>query len=154
LLLVISAAACDSPLAPLPEGAPEQFDFSVGGFGVDSHRWKLSGDTILAIQSSWDHAAIDTVRHRPSAAEWARFWHAADEAGVRRWQPRYMAEGVIDGTGWGLRITGGSLRIESAGSNAYPDRFGFEHELHAPDTFEAFVSAVRELAGQGAAGPT
>jgi hypothetical protein len=147
LLVVIFAGACDSPFAPLPDGPPEQFEFSIGGFGVASNRWKLSGDTILAIQSSWDSPSADTVRHRPSAAEWSRFWRSVNEAGVRRWRSRYMAEGVIDGEGWALRIAGGSLHVDSNGSNAYPDHLGFEHELDRPAAFEAFVRAVRELGG-------
>ena len=146
VLLVISSGACDSPLAPLPEGAPQQFEFSIAGFGVASQRWKVSGDTILAIHSSWDSFSADTVRRRPTAAEWSQFWRAVDEAGVRRWRPQYLAEGVMDGTGWALRIGGGAFHVESNGSNAYPDRFGFEHELERPPTFEAFVAAVRQLA--------
>ena len=150
ILVLLPCLACESPLAPLPNGAPERFEFSIGGFGVGSAQWILSGDTILTIKTRWAEPGFgpDTVRYRPTADDWVRFWSAADDAGIRRWQQRYVAEGIIDGQGWSLRVGAGKLRIESEGSNAYPDDSGREHELEMPPDFQLFITAVRALAGE------
>jgi hypothetical protein len=53
----------------------------------------------------------------------------------------------VDGVGWGVRIAAGGRLVESSGSNAYPDRFGREHELGMTEDFRAFLTAVGELVG-------
>jgi hypothetical protein len=90
---------------------------------------------------------MDTVRIVPTADAWRKFSASADAAGVHRWQPRYMAEGVIDGSGWSLLIADDGRRVESQGSNAFPDRQGREHELEMTDEFRAFLAALSELVG-------
>jgi hypothetical protein len=59
-----------------------------------------------------------------------------------------VAEDIVDGGGWGLRLQAEGRTIESTGSNAYPDRSGREHENEVTDAFLEFVDALGDLAGQ------
>lgn len=146
----LALVACGEAVAPLPEeGLPDDFRFSVGAFDQGSSSWELRGDTVVfqRIPPDFTTSGIDTVRRRPTAAEWEGFWTAAAQAGVRHWSGDYIAEGVVDGTGWSLRLAVGELRVEANGSNAYPDADGRESELEPTAAFETFRSAVEALAG-------
>jgi hypothetical protein len=144
-------ASCDDPTGPLPrEGAPRELRYSVGGFGVGSAQVELRGDTVVLVRTPWDAGPgtrSDSVRTVPTAEAWRSFWEAAADAGVRRWRARYNAEGVVDGSGWSLRIVAPGSKIESNGSNAYPDRHGLEHENEVTREFRAFEAALEALAG-------
>jgi hypothetical protein len=152
---VILAAAlltsCDDPTGPLPrEGAPQELRYAVGGFAVGSAQVELRGDTVVLVRKPWDArpgTPIDSVRTVPTAEAWRDFWEAAREAGVRRWRARYVAEGIVDGSGWSLRIVAPGTRVESNGSNAYPDRHGLEHENEVTGDFRAFEAAIEALVG-------
>jgi hypothetical protein len=152
--VVLAAAlltSCDDPTGPLPrEGAPREFEYSVGGFAVGSGRVEVRGDTVVLVRMPWDARSgsrPDSIRTVPSPEAWRAFWEAAADAGVRRWRPRYIAENVVDGSGWSLRIVAPGAKVESTGSNAYPDRHGLEHEMEAPREFRAFEAAIETLAG-------
>lgn len=140
-------AACGDPVAPLPrEGAPDELEFSFAEFAIAVTTWELRGDTVVFRHTPWGAgSASDSARAVPTADAWRAFWTAADEAGVSRWRERYAAEGVVDGNGWSLRLVAGSARLESEGSNAYPDRRGRESELEVTDAFRAFRSALEDL---------
>jgi hypothetical protein len=148
----LAVAGCRSTAAPLPRaGAPGALEFSVGGFGADGRTVLVRVDTVLLWRTPWDRgpgADVDTVRVVPTPDAWRTFWRAANRAGVRRWRERYMAEGVVDGTGWSLCLDVGDTVIESTGSNAYPDRQGGEHELEMTDDFRALMTALGELVGE------
>jgi hypothetical protein len=148
--VLIAFAACDNPLAALPEeGVPDVLEYSSGGFGADSRSVELRGDTVVYRRTPWGHSVPSIVTARvPTADEWRRFWAAAEKAGVGRWRRRYVAENVVDGSGWGLRLQAGGETIVSEGSNAYPDRSGREHENEVTDAFFEFVDALGDLAGQ------
>lgn len=152
LAAVLALAACGDPTGPLPrEGAPQELRFSIGGYGVGSSLVELRGDTLTLRRIPWDWrpgTPLDTVRVVPTADAWRAFWTAAEGSGVRRWRERYVAEGIADGVGWGLRITAGRLRIRSEGSNAYPDRRGREHENEMTHDFLALLAAVGEMVGE------
>ncbi len=144
----LALAACGDPVAPLPrEGAPDELEFSFGGFAISTSHWELRGDTVVFRQmpAGVPDSASDSASLVPTAEAWRAFWEAADEAGVGRWRERYAAEGVVDGNGWILRLVAGSLRVESEGSNAYPDRRGRESELEVTEAFRAFRSALEDL---------
>lgn len=106
---------------------------------------ELRGDTVVLRRTR--RAGIDTVRAVPTPDSWRAFWLAAERVGVHRWRARYAADGIVDGTGWNVRIEAGGRVVESSGSNAYPDRFGRKHEVRMTDDFRAFLTAVSELAG-------
>lgn len=145
-------AGCGDATGPLPrEGTPAELEFSIGGFAVTGTNLELRGDTVLLWQRHWDWSPgepLDTLRAVPTPESWRAFWTAVDRAGVHRWRRRYVAEGIIDGSGWNLRLAAGGQVVESYGSNAYPDRFGFEHELDLTADFRAFLTALGELVGQ------
>jgi hypothetical protein len=147
------AGACGDATAPLPsEGAPSALAFSFGGFGAPSRTVRLRGDTLVYTRRPWDWlpgVKIDSVRTVPSADAWRTFWASASRSGVGRWRGRYVAEGIVDGNGWGLDLTtADGVRIESEGSNAYPDRSGREHEGDMTAEFRDFLSALGALIGQ------
>lgn len=141
--------ACDSPLEPLPEGPPESFEFSVSGFFIGSKTWTLRGDTMVHYNFSFDSHGLptDSVKRIPTIDEWRAFWAAADRSGIRRWQQRYLAEGIIDGTGWTLEIHNADFEIRSEGGNAYPDSRGREHEGESTQAFRDFRAALDQLSG-------
>ncbi|HYW10221.1 MAG TPA: hypothetical protein VE913_24870, partial [Longimicrobium sp.] len=151
-LLTLGGCCCAGITAPLPErGPPEELRFSTSGYGGPSAILTLRGDTVMLLRAPWERGpgtAVDTVRAVPDARAWSDFWRVAEGAGVRRWRGRYMAEGVADGVGWGLRIVADGMTIESQGSNAYPDREGREHELRETPEYRAFVDALGALVGQ------
>jgi len=151
ILAAALLASCDTVTAPLPdEGAPDELEYSAGGFGVGSAGVRLRGDTVVLVRMPWGArpgARPDSIRTVPAPQAWRDFWKAAANAGVRRWRPRYAAENVVDGSGWRLRLLASGTKVESTGSNAYPDRHGFEHELDVPEEFEAFEAAIEALAG-------
>jgi hypothetical protein len=151
VLAGVLLASCDDPTGPLPrEGAPRELEYTVGGFAVGSANVALRGDTVVLVRMPWGArpgTPPDSVRTVPTAEAWRDFWEAASDAGVRRWRERYNAEGVVDGSGWNLRIVAPGSRIESNGSNAYPDRHGLEHEGEMTREFRAFEAAIEALAG-------
>ncbi|HEX6909190.1 MAG TPA: hypothetical protein VF142_02295 [Longimicrobium sp.] len=151
--VALAAAACEGDaMGPLPrEGAPDALRFSIGGFAVDVREIELRGDTVVYRRTSWGGPGetVDSVRVVPTADAWRAFWEAADDAGVRRWRTRYLAEDVVDGSGWTLSLVADGLQLHSAGSNAYPDHRGREHELEPTPAFEGFVAGAGALIGRG-----
>ncbi len=152
VLLAAAFAGCGDPTGPLPrEGAPDELRFTIGGFGSGSTTVVLDGEAVMVTRVPWDYMTgvpIVPVRVVPTAQAWRDFWAAAEEAGVRRWRSEYMAEGVVDGSGWSLRIVADGVVVDSHGSNAWPDRRGREHEMDVTADFQAFLDAVGTLAGQ------
>jgi hypothetical protein len=144
--VALALAACDDATGPLAEeGAPDDLEFSIGGFSVGESTVELRGDTVVLRRTRPE--VIDSVRAVPTPDSWRAFWSATERAGLRRWRARYAAEGIVDGVGWSVRIAAGGRLVESSGNNAYPDRFGREHELDMTDDFQAFLTAVSELVG-------
>ncbi len=147
----LAIAGCRDLTGALPEeGPPDELVFSFGGFGVGSTLIELHGDSVVITRVPWDNLPSiprQRVSRVPSPDEWRAFWDAARRAGVHRWRHDYVAEGVMDGAGWDLRIVSDGRTIESSGSNAYPDEFGREHELEMTDAFFAFRLAAETLAG-------
>jgi hypothetical protein len=150
LALCVGAIGCADIAGPLPrEGPPDEFELSIGGFGTASRNYEVRGDTLVYTLLPWSGGPGEAtiVTRRLSDTEWAAFWDAARQAGLRRWRSRYVAEGVVDGTGWSLRLRAGDTRIESTGSNAYPDRLGAERELDMPPEFRQLLSVLDSLLG-------
>ena len=151
-VLAIVIAGCGDATGPLArQGAPDELRFSFGGFGTGGSTVVLDGDAVVSWSTPWTWEPgmrIDSVRTVPTAEDWAAFWAAAEQAGVGRWRERYMAEGVVDGAGYSLRIVARGRVLESAGSNAYPDRMGRENEMEMTDAFREFMHALGVLAGR------
>ena len=145
-------AGCSDSTLPLPsEGAPDELEFNIGGFATTSTTLKLEGASVFVRRVPWGWSPgepMDSVRVTPTADAWREFWADADRAGGRLWKPHYRQEDVVDGGGYGLRIVVDGRVIESAGSNAYPDRHGREHEGEMTDDFRGFLDALGELIGE------
>jgi hypothetical protein len=150
MVLGAMAAGCGDPAAPLPaEGAPDEFAFNIGGYGTGSTGVRMDGGAVVVTHRPWDSddGPPESVRTVPSASDWAAFWAAAEQAGVRRWQREYRADHIVDGLAWSLELAGGGVAIQSVGINAYPDRQGDEHEVFPPADFMAFLDALGTLTG-------
>ena len=153
-LAILLAAALlggcsDDPTSPLPRaGAPRKLEFAIGGYGAPSRTITAEGDSVVFTWHDWGAMETDTIVAHPTDAQWRDFWAAARDAGVERWRRSYVAEGVVDGTGWGLVLLYDDREIVSQGSNAWPDRFGREHELEMTPEFRAVVDAMGMLAGR------
>lgn len=149
--ITLAFTGCSDPTgATLPrEGVPDEFEFTVSGFGVGSTTVSVDGDAVLVVRAQWDPVlAVDSARTVPTQQQWTAFWAAADEAGVGRWREQYFAEGVVDGSGWSLRIVADGRVIDSGGSNAYPDERGREHENEETAAFRNFLDALADLTGE------
>lgn len=147
----LALAGCDdiTSLASR-DRAPDEFRFSIGGYGVGSWTWETRGDTLVFQRIPWEIEGpqdIDSVRVVPTAEEWRGFWRAVDQGGVRRWRGSYEAPEIADGAGWGLRLTDEGLRVRSQGSNAYPNRWGIPQKGEQTADFRAFLAALEELTG-------
>lgn len=152
LSAALALVACSDATAPLPQaGVPDALEFSMGGYFGGGTSVSLRGDTLVFFRTPWEwrpDMTIDTVRVVPTADAWRAFWSATSRAGVGRWRARYVAEEIADGTGWNLRIVAGGRRIESFGSNAYPDRLGLQRRGEMTEDFRGFVAALGALVGQ------
>lgn len=150
--LAIAACSSDTTGPRLPaEGAPDDLTFYMGGFGATTRTLQMRGDTVVVYRTEWGDLGTtgDSLKVIPSAEAWRAFWAGADEAGVGMWKPRYRQENVVDGGGYTLRLVMVDGRIiESAGSNAYPDRHGREHEGEITDDFLGFVETIGALIGR------
>jgi hypothetical protein len=149
LATLLLVAGCGDPIAPLPdEGRPDVLEFSYGGFGIGSWHLELRADTVVYwTTNEGEPDPAHTHRNVVGTSAWRDFWGAAERAGVHRWQERYVAEDVVDGNGWNLRLEVDGRMLESSGSNSYPDRRGRERELAMPDEFRDFMSALQDLNG-------
>ncbi|MFP6634026.1 MAG: hypothetical protein VCD16_15445 [Planctomycetota bacterium] len=80
----------------------------------------------------------DRKKITPSPEDWLRFWEEIEESGVWIWEKYYQSrEMICDGTNWGVEIKKpGRRKIDSGGSNAYPD-----------EGFGEFLGAVSRLLG-------
>jgi hypothetical protein len=122
-----------------------------GGFGIDIVRVELQGASVAMWRRPWDWrpgVPIDTMRAVPTDDAWREFWLAAERAGVHRWRTQYVAEGVVDGDGWALRLVTGDFDLLASGSNAFPDARGREHELEMTEEFRLLRTAIGNLVGE------
>jgi hypothetical protein len=113
--------------------APRTFKASVGGYMGPSYRLEFGGLALRYASSphryEFDQDELLTIS--PSA--WARFATKLDTLNVWSWSSSYADETVLDGTSWAVVIHWGERRLESSGSNAYPQ------------SWDGFCDAVMEL---------
>jgi hypothetical protein len=115
---------------------PTALRFAYGGFfqGYRTLEWRDGALTYVESRSAEDDEP--KARLAPTDAEWGTFAARLDALGVHRWNQAYVDPDVLDGQQWTLAIDWPHGRsVRSSGSNAYPE------------TFDAFVQAVSQLAG-------
>jgi hypothetical protein len=149
-LALLAVGSCGDPTRALPvTGPPDSLLLSVGGFGTEGKAWSVAGDTLIYRRvpffTSGDPIGMDSLKVIPSDESWREFWRTVRKAGVYRWYGRYVAENVMDGSWWSLRLAAGEFSTEATGSNAWPDRRGQERELEYTDEFASFVTALERL---------
>jgi len=97
------------------------FDFFIDGYFHDHNYRLVLNDDILSIS---DYAAIPVPEHDKKISIYSnQDWEILLEFLKQcKWKRRYESE-ILDGTQWNLKIMGNGVRINSYGSNAYPEDF-------------------------------
>jgi hypothetical protein len=147
------AASCEPLTEPAPtlpaEGRPDAFRMRVDGYGYGAHIVTLRGDTLVVERRpEWRIDSAQITRVVPSSADWAAFWRAANDAGVRAWPRRCLNDRVADGGGYTLEIAYAGAQLTSSGTNSYPRRDGRCSEADGTEEYRVFVGAVSALIGR------
>jgi hypothetical protein len=119
----------------------ERFEASIGN-GREGY-YGVEGDGVRARWQFGRAVAVEVDELSPTPEEWVRFWDALDRARVWDWESRYETAGVCDGTYWHVTAERGGRRVESVGSNGYPNAAGADPGR----TFSTFCRAVSRLSG-------
>jgi hypothetical protein len=117
----------------------ERFEASIGN-GLAGY-YRVEGDGVCVRWQFGREAAVETDESTPPSDEWVRFWDALDRARIWDWDANYETPVVSDGTYWHLAAERGGARVESAGSNGYPEAAGTDPGR----TFSTFCRAVSSL---------
>lgn len=126
---------------------PEKFHMSIGGFMGPSFSVELTPEGLR--YESFDGGSTNRreVTVQPRAEHWESLFVALEKASVWQWQSEYF-QAAMDGTSWELEIVWGPRRVQSSGSNAYPDSSGAQAKESVPGaTFESVLKAVSRLLG-------
>jgi|GEM_PF-747359 len=127
---------------------PLTFEVGIGGYGGSSFNVRLEG---LSGRYSFREAFLewreagegfeekDRKTVTPSPEDWLQFWEELEATGAWNWKKSYEDDVIImDGTSWGVEIKKpGRRKIDSGGSNAFPDE----------EEFKGFEKALRRLLG-------
>ncbi len=127
---------------------PLTFGAGIGGYGGSSFNVRLEGlsgrDSFHEAFLEWREAGEgfeekDRKTVTPSPEDWLQFWEELEAAGAWNWKKSYEDEvRIMDGTSWGVEIKKpGRRKIDSGGSNAFPDE----------EEFKAFTKALSRLLG-------
>lgn len=125
-----------------PDPHPTKLTLGIGGFIGASYRIELMDgtDTVRYLSNP------NTFTGAPGTKEekltipnerWAKFRERLDKANVWDWKKAYIDHQIVDGTKWHVTIEWAGKKVDSEGSNAYPE----------PKQFSAFEKAVEELLG-------
>lgn len=99
-------------------------EFHIGGYHGESFALKSQDcKTITYTRFGREFNELETENLYPSENLWRSFWKTCGNVGVGFWDKRYQAEGVVDGTRWGLTMDCGDFVVNSSGDNAYPANF-------------------------------
>ena len=116
----------------------------VGGYVGDTYGVHWEDQALFYDHFAHGFDRQGTVELHPSPAQWQRFWATLDRIGVWQWGSSYRDDSILDGPRWYVEIEVGAKRIESYGSNAYPERVEISRG-QAP--FQRFCRAVSRLVG-------
>lgn len=112
------------------EYQPQELSFQIGGYFGSSYSVEWANEN-LVYQADDEKTSLN-----PSQEEWTKFWQGLEELNVWDWERRYMPEEeIVDGTSWKIVLQYQGQKIESSGSNAYPNQFS------------QFCDLVEELCG-------
>lgn len=132
------------------DGAPEAFEFYVGGSVGPSLYVRLVDDRNGRLLYEWASAGGYSgvvMEASPTPEEWAQFRETVDRLGVRAWEPEYVsAHSCCDVVYWHLRLEMDGHSTVVRGANAYPGSSGPE----ASREFRKFRAAVERLIGRSA----
>ena len=120
---------------------PREFAASISGFEGDSYKVELLDASGLVHYVASHYAddgwrVVSDEKLLVSRADWDTFWLALQKDKIDGWKAFYIDEGTKDGIHWGVKIHWDSLKLDSSGSNAFPD------------TFSDFETAVACLVGK------
>jgi hypothetical protein len=120
---------------------------SIGGFMGPSFSVELTPEGLRYESFDEGHTNRRKVMIQPQSENWEALKRAVEKANVWQWQSEYYME-MMDGTSWELEVVWGPRRIQSTGSNAYPDASGAQSKDWNPGAgFEGILRAVSKLVG-------
>ncbi|EEG76426.1 hypothetical protein DealDRAFT_2663 [Dethiobacter alkaliphilus AHT 1] len=84
--------------------------------------WQLDvrGDTLYWVKST-NGEVVQEKTKTISAAEIDTFIKEAEQSGVFAWEEHYMHCCMLDGATWSLDLQAGNRRIQTRGTNGYPE---------------------------------
>ena len=59
----------------------------------------------------------------PSPEDWQAFWKEMDAINIWKWEKEYIDKDIVDGQSWNLKFEYRGNKIESSGSNRFPQNF-------------------------------
>ena len=144
--LLCLAAACGTPLAPLPTaGAPRDLAYATFGFVPTLVAVRLAADTVVMTSQPVGGGAATVTRRVPNAAEWEAFWHAVADARVRGW-PGECSRAAVETAGFRYELAWAGARRSGTYTNAWPTEAGAcsGEDLAAVSRFRTAVLALAE----------
>ncbi len=95
------------------------FDFYLGGYGRDSYRLTLNNGSLSCSQYYGVPTEHDKIIKISNNEHWEKLLSFLKNCS---WEEVYDST-ILDGTQWELKVMGRGIRINSYGSNVYPDNF-------------------------------
>ena len=88
-----------------------------------SYEVKLNGRVIDYTWYDLGYEKRESERITPTTRQWKAIHRKLDRFGIWNWAESYSNPDVVDGTSWSVLIHWSDQKIESQGSNGYPERF-------------------------------
>lgn len=126
-----------------PEGVTIEFSYCAIFGGGPNIEWDGS-ESELRWRECYGDSWISLPT--PTPLQWKAFWFLLEQSGVRKWEMSYSNPNIEDGIDWDFKLIALGLRIESSGSNAYPDSDSFKPLPGSP--FDILTTALGILVGR------
>ena len=117
VLAVLILSACSS--TKLPAEKIDSFMFRIGGFGRMNYYTVSKEDLTLTLDLQEKDPPVKSTSAWDQTM-WDAFIKDILACGVSDWKSEYINPNIMDGTQWGLEITGEFETISIMGSNKYP----------------------------------
>jgi hypothetical protein len=101
----------------------KRFEIHSGGYLGRS--FSLVKDDHQLIYSTFGHGySLEKLeKTNPSPQDWREFFKTLDQIDIWRWKSRYENPGILDGSSWKVAIELENRKLDSSGSNNFPDNF-------------------------------
>lgn len=126
---------------------PKKFEFSYGYALLHGMPDLELKDGKFVEEFPFYHGFCTPLEIEPAKEQWIEFWKKIDEIGIWNWNEDYDTADFLDGIEWRIKIVLGDRKIESCGSNAYPDLNPKNIRRVLTPTFEGFLYVFKKLTG-------